>query len=58
MYFLNTKTGGKTFVDVDTKPLSDDEVISQTNFIEWLVENKKKFNIDLQLVTDSSAEGT
>ena len=45
-------------MDQDIVQQADDECVSQDNFVEYLVENKKKFNINLQLVTDNSAEGT
>ena len=55
--YCNPKTGQKMFVDCDVEQKPEDELVTQQNFIEYLVENKPKLNVQIQLVTDSSAEG-
>ena len=55
--YANPKTGQKMFVDCDVEQKPEDELVSQQNFIEYLVENKPKLSVQIQLVTDNSAEG-
>ncbi|CAL5990726.1 Eukaryotic_peptide chain release factor subunit 1 [Hexamita inflata] len=57
VFYRNTVTGQKMFVDTDIEEKENDVDVTDENFVEYLVENKKKFNVEIVLVTDNSAEG-